>query len=64
MATLSVTIKESVTLNGRERGSDNVLEISSVNQVYHRIVTCPANVDTTVATFRSGTNVADGTLRR
>jgi|TARA_Y100000015_G_scaffold28991_2_gene28284 hypothetical protein len=62
MATLSVTIKETVTLNGKERGSENVLDITSVNQVYHRIVTCPANVDTTVATFRSGTNVADGAL--
>lgn len=62
MATLSVTITESVTLNGKDRGSENILEITSVTEVLHRIVTCPAGVDTTVATFRSATNVADGAL--
>ena len=62
MATLSVTITESVTLNGKDRGSENILEINSVTEVLHRIVTCPANVDTTVATFRSATDVADGAL--
>jgi hypothetical protein len=62
MATLSVTITESVTLNGKDRGSENILEITSVNEVFHRIVSCPAGVDTTVATFRSATNVADGAL--
>ena len=62
MATLAVTITESLTLNGKDRGSENILEISSVSEVFHRVVTCPANVDTTVATFRSATNVADGAL--
>lgn len=62
MATLSVTITESVNLNGKDRGSENILEITSVNEVFHRIVSCPAGADTTVATFRSATNVADGAL--
>jgi len=62
MATLDVTIKESVTLNGKDRGSENVLSITSVNEVLHRIVTCPANQDTTVAVLKSATNVADGAL--
>lgn len=62
MATLAVTITESLTLNGKDRGSENILEISSVSEVFHRVVTCPASVDTTVATFRSATNVADGAL--
>lgn len=62
MATLSVTITESVNLNGKDRGSENILEITSVNEVFHRIVSCPADDDTTVATFRSATNVADGAL--
>lgn len=62
MASLTVKITESVTLNGKERGSENVLDITGVSEVYHRIVTCPSGVDTTVATFRSGTNVADGAL--
>ena len=62
MATLAVTITESLTLNGKDRGSENILEISGVSEVFHRVVTCPASVDTTVATFRSATNVADGAL--
>ena len=33
----------------------NTLEIGSVNEIYKRIVTCPADVDTTV--FRSGVTV-------
>lgn len=62
MATLQVKITESVNLNGKDRGSENTLEITSVTEVLHRIVSCPANVDTTVATFRSDTSVADGAL--
>ena len=62
MATLQVKITESVNLNGKDRGSENTLEILSVTEVFHRIVTCPAGVDTTVATFRSDTSVADGAL--
>ena len=62
MATLTSTIKETVTLNGKERGSEISLEIGSVSQVLHRIVTCPANVDTTVANFHSASNVSDNSL--
>lgn len=62
MATLTSTIKETVTLNGKERGSEISLEIASVSQVLHRIVTCPANVDTTIANFHSATNTSDNSL--
>ena len=41
MATLAVTITESVTLNGAARGSTNSLSITGINDIYHRIVTCP-----------------------
>ena len=53
MATLTSTITETVTLNGEERGSEMSLDIGSVTQVMHRIVTCPTGQDTTVATFAS-----------
>ena len=53
MATLTSTITETVTLNGKERGSEISLDIASVTQVMHRIVTCPTGEDTTVATFAS-----------
>jgi len=62
MATLTSTITEEVTLNGKVRGSENSLEISSVTQVLHRIVTCPANQDTTVANFHAATNTSDNAL--
>lgn len=61
MATLTSTITESITLNGAERGSSNVVSISSVTQVFHRIVTCPASQDTTLATFDAAVDDAAGT---
>ena len=39
MATLAVTITESVTLNGAARGSTNSRSITGVDDIYHRIVT-------------------------
>ena len=55
MADLTVKITESVTLNGVSQRADNTLTVSSITQVLKRIVTCPADVDTTV--FRSGVTV-------
>ena len=59
-ATLTVTLTESISLNGSDQGATNTLTIGSINEVYKRIVTCPANSETTVAHFHS--SVADGTL--
>ena len=55
MATLTVTHKESITLNGQEFGGTNLFSIGSINNIYKRIVTCPANVDTTI--LRTGVTV-------
>ena len=54
-ATLITQITEKITLNGNKY--DNVVEkrITGVSQIYKRIVTCPADVDTTI--FRSGVSV-------
>ena len=62
MATLNVTITEELTLNGADRGSTNSLSVASVTQVYHRIVTCPASSDTTVATFQTATSTSDNAI--
>ena len=62
MATLNVTITEELTLNGSDRGSINTLSVASVTQVYHRIVTCPSSVDTTVATFQTATSTSDNAI--
>tara|TARA_R100000654_G_scaffold2691_2_gene9867 strand:- start:995 stop:1465 length:471 start_codon:yes stop_codon:yes gene_type:complete len=62
MATLTTTIKEELTLNGVERGSTNILSISGINEVFQRMVSCPANQDTTIANFRAAVNTSDGSL--
>ena len=54
-STLRVNITEDIILNGKNQGGTNILSIASVNEIYKRIVTCPANVDTTI--FRSGVTV-------
>jgi hypothetical protein len=48
MANLTVTLTESVTLNGSVRGSTNQLTITGIEHVMERIVTVPADNDTTV----------------
>jgi len=61
MANLKVTIREELTLNGYDQGAKNTLTISDVDEVFKRIVTCPANNETTVARFRSSVGNASGT---
>ena len=57
MADLTVTISESVTVNGALRGSTNTLIVGSITDTFERIVTCPHSNTTTIATFAS--NVYD-----
>ena len=59
MATLTTTITEEITLNGKDRGSSNTMNITSVSDIYHRLVSCPANNDTTVATFQAAVHTSD-----
>ena len=61
MANLKVTIREELQLNGYDQGSNNTLTISDVDEVFKRIVTCPANNETTIARFRSSVGNASGT---
>ena len=55
MANLTVTHTESITLNGQDFGNTNVFSISGINNIYKRIITCPADVDTTI--LRTGVTV-------
>ena len=52
-STMKVTISENITLNGRQQGGSQTFSIASINEIFKRIVTCPANQDTTVALFQS-----------
>jgi hypothetical protein len=55
VANLTVTHTESITLNGQDFGNTNVFSITGINNIYKRIVTCPADVDTTI--LRTGVTV-------
>ena len=57
MATLTSTITETVTINGAARGSTNTLTIAGVDDVYHRVITVPANVPVSIAVFKSTTGI-------
>ena len=49
-AKLTVTLTESITLNGQDLGSTNTKAISSINEVSKRIVTI-TTAEATIATF-------------
>lgn len=48
-ATLKVTIKEEITLNGSRQDAENVLRVSDINEIYKRIVTIPVSGSGTVS---------------
>ena len=62
MADLTVTITEAVTLNGSSRGSTNTLTVAGVDDIYHRIITCPDDVPVTVVNFHATTGTSDSSL--
>lgn len=55
MATLTVTIKEELILNGAERGSENVISVSSVTEMIERIIDVPNATETTLVEYGSAT---------
>ena len=61
-ATLTVTITESVSLNGSEQGATNTLSISNIDEVFKRIVTCTASQTTTLLTFNAAVHGAAGAI--
>ena len=58
MADLTVTLTESVTLQGETKGSTNTLTIGSVESTLERIVTCPASQTTTMVTFAASVHTS------
>jgi len=61
-STMTVSISESITLNGKNQGGTQTLTISSIKDVYKRIVRCVDDTDCTIATFRTATSTADGAI--
>ena len=60
--TLKVKIQEDIILDNQDYGSKRVLEISSIDEIYKRIVTCPASQTTTVVVFNSNVYGANGAV--
>ena len=60
--TLKVKIQEDIVLDNQDYGSKRVLEISSIDEIYKRIVTCPARQTTTVVVFNSNVYGANGAV--
>ena len=58
-ATLTVTLKESIELNGVEQGSTNTKTIASINEVSKRIVTVTTSE---VEIIAMGTAISTGTF--
>jgi hypothetical protein len=63
MATLKVKIQEEIVLDNQDYGSKRTLEISSIDEIYKRIVTCPANAETTVVHFKQVAGAAGGATK-
>ena len=62
MADLTVTLTESVTLNGSVRGSTNQLTITGIEHVMERIVTTPASAVTTVLLTKATVGSSDSAI--
>ena len=61
-ATMTVTITESIALNGRDQGASNTTTIASINEVSKRIVTCVSGQTTTIAVFHANAYGAAGAI--
>jgi hypothetical protein len=62
MADLTVTIGESVTINGAVRGSSNTITTTGIVDTYERVLTAAHSQTTTIAVFGSTPHSAAGAL--
>ena len=59
MADLSVTITESLTINGRDQGSSNSITIENITQCDSKFIN--AKTATELTLYKTGDTIADGT---
>ena len=60
MATMTVTIQEELTINGKDRGNKNSISIASVTETFNRVLTV-TNTEQTILEFQA-TNPSGGAL--
>ena len=54
-ATMTVSISESITLNGKSQGGTTIKAISSISNVLKRQITCPSTAEITLYTTHAST---------
>ena len=62
MADLTVTVTESVNINGALRGSSNTLTVTGIADTFERVVTCVNSQTTTIATFAAQPYTSAGAI--
>ena len=66
MATLTVSVKEELTINGKDRGNTNSISIDNVTELFSRVVTI-TNTENDILNFQAGTakgsTLVDATLQ-
>jgi len=62
MADMTVSVTESVTINGTNRGNTNNITITGIEHTFERVVTIPASSDTTVLVNKNTVAGADGAV--
>ena len=62
MADLTVTLSETVTINGSIRGSSNTLTTASIVDTYERVLTAAHSQTTTICTFAATPHTSAGAL--
>ena len=61
-STLTVTVEEKININGIANNSKNQYTNANINEIFKRIVTCPAANETTVLQFANQVYAAPGDL--
>ena len=61
-STLTVTVTEEININGIANNSENKYINTGINEIFKRIVTCPASNETTVLEFATSVYAAPGDL--
>ena len=61
-STMTVKITETINLNGRDQGGTQSFTISSISDIFQRIVSCTASQTTTIASFNADVHGAAGAI--
>tara|TARA_R100000458_G_scaffold59654_1_gene70976 strand:- start:29 stop:508 length:480 start_codon:yes stop_codon:yes gene_type:complete len=62
MADLTVTLTESLTLNGKEQGGTYTTNLGGCTEAFKRLITCTASQTTTLLEFRTAVHTSGGAI--